>query len=87
MENKGKNIFRQPPKMQIPESMKDKSHYCAHHEHFGHLTNDCRNLYGQAMYTIRKGGLQQYMKKINRTSKMAAQLGPSTGQKDKGVAE
>ena len=46
MENKDKNIFHPPAKMLIPESMKDKNLYCAHHEDFGHLTNDCRNLYG-----------------------------------------
>ena len=32
MENKDKNIFHPPPKMQIPKSMRDKSRYCAHHE-------------------------------------------------------
>ena len=58
MENKDKNIFRRPAKMMIPESMRDKSRYCAHHEDFGHLTNDYRNLYGQVMHTIKKRGLQ-----------------------------
>ena len=57
MENKDKNIFPPPAKMMIPESMGDKSRYYAYHEDFGHLTNDCRNLYGQVMHTIRKGGL------------------------------
>ena len=67
----------------IPKSMRDKSRYCAHHEDFGHLTNDCRNLYGQVMHTIRKGGLQQYVKKINGTPRMAEQPGPSVVQKGK----
>ena len=83
MENKDKNIFRPPAKMMIPKSMRDKSRYCAHHEDFGHLTNDCRNLYGQVMHTIKRGGLQQYVKKINGTPRMAEQLGPSAVQKGK----
>ena len=87
MENKDKNIFRPPPKMLVPESIRDKSRYCARHEDFGHLTKDCRNLYGQVMHTIRKRGLQQYVKKVNRTPKMAEQPGPSTVQKGKGAAE
>ena len=40
LENKDKSIFRPPAKMMIPESMQDKSRYCANHEDFGHLTND-----------------------------------------------
>ena len=87
MENKNKNIFCPPPKMQIPESMRNKSLYCVHHKDFGHLTNDCRNLYRQVMHTIRKGGLQQYMKRVNGAPKMAEQPGSSAGQKNKGVAE
>ena len=57
MENKDKNIFRPPARMMIPESMRDKNHYCAHHEDFGHLTNDCKNLYRHIMFTIKKEGL------------------------------
>ena len=85
MENKDKNIFRPSPKMQIPESMRDKCRYCAHHEDFGHLTNDCRNLYEQVIHIIRKRGLQQYVKKVNETPKMAEQPGPSAVQKGKGA--
>ena len=87
MEKNDKNIFRPPAKMLIPDSIRDKSHYCAHHEDFSHLTNDCRNLYGQAMDNIRKEGLQQYVKKVNGTPKMAEHPGPSTVQKGKSVAE
>ena len=87
MENKDKNVFRPPAKMLILESMRNKRNYCVHHEDFGHLTNDCRNLYRQVMHTIRKGGLQQYVKKVNGTPKMAEQLGPSIVQKGKGVVE
>ena len=87
MENKNKNIFRPLAKMMILESMRDKSRYCAHHEDFGHLTNYCRNLYGQVMHTIKRGGLEQYIKKINRTPRMAEQPGPSAVQKRKNVAE
>ena len=71
MKNKDKSIFFPLAKMMIPESMWDKSRYCAHHEDFGHLTNDCRNLYRQVMFTIKKGGLQQYVKKVNGTLRMA----------------
>ena len=61
--------------MKVLESMKDRIQYCAHHEDFGHLTNDCRNLYEQIMHTIKKGELQQYLKKDNRTLRMAKQPG------------
>ena len=71
MENKDKNIFCPLAKMMIPESMCDKSRYCAHHEDFGHLTNNCKKLYGQVMFTIKRRGLQQYVKKVNGTSRMA----------------
>ena len=57
MENRDKNIFGPPTKIMVLENIRDKSHYYAHHEDFGHLTNDCRNLYGQIMFTIKKGGL------------------------------
>ena len=87
MENKDKNSFRPPAKMMIPESMRDKSCYCVHHEDFGHLINDCRNLYGQVMFTIKRGGLQQYVKKVNGTSRMTEQLGPNAVQKEKAIAE
>ena len=39
------------------------------------------------MHTIKKGRLQQYVKKINGTPKMTEQPGPSAVQKAKGVAE
>ena len=58
MENRDKNISHLPPKIMIPENIRDKSRYCAHHEDFGHLMNDCRNMYGQIMFTIKRGGLQ-----------------------------
>ena len=40
-ENKDKNIFCPSTRMKILERMKDRSRYCAHHEEFGHLKNDC----------------------------------------------
>ena len=83
MENKDKNIFCPPAKMIITESMRDKSCYCVDHEDFGHLTNDCRNLYGKVMFTIKRGGLQQYVKKVNGTPRMAEQPGSSAVQKRK----
>ena len=70
MENRDKNIFCPPAKVMIPENIKDKSRYCAHHEDFGYLTNDSRNLYRQIMFTIQKGRLQQYVKKENGTTRM-----------------
>ena len=87
MENRDKNIFRPLAKIMIPENMRDKSRYYAHHEDFGHLTNDCGNLYGQIMFTIKREGLQQYMKKNNGNPRMVEQLGPSTVQKGKTIAE
>ena len=87
MENREKNIFRPLAKIMVPENMRDKSHYCAHHEDFGHLTNDCRNLYGQVMFTIKSGGLQQYVKKVNGTPRMVKQSGPSAVQKGKAIAK
>ena len=39
MENRDKNIFCPPAKVMVPENMRDKSRYCAHHDNFGHLTN------------------------------------------------
>ena len=87
MENKNKNVFRPPPKMRIPKSMRHKSLYCAHHEDFGHLTSECRNLYGQVMHTIRKDGLLQYVKKVNGVPKMVEQPRPSAEHKSKRVVE
>ena len=57
MKNRDKNIFHPHAKIMVLENMRDKSRYCAHHEDFGHLTNDCRNLYRQIMFTIKRGGL------------------------------
>ena len=39
------------------------------------------------MHTIRKGGLQQYVKKINKTPRMVEQPGLSAVQKGKDVTE
>ena len=86
MENRDKNIFRLPAKIMIPENMRDKSRYCAHHEDFGHLTNHSRNLYRQIMFTKKKGGLQQYVKRDNKTLRMVEQSGPSVVQKGKAIA-
>lgn len=44
--------------------MRDKSSYCAHYEELGHVTNDCNSLYGHIMFTIRRGGLIQYLKML-----------------------
>ena len=58
MENRDKNICCLRAKIMIPENMRDKSRYYAYHKDFGHLTNDCRNLYRQIMFTIKRGRLQ-----------------------------
>ena len=87
MENRDKNIFRPPTKIMIPENMRYQIRYCVHHKDFGHVTNDCRNLYGKIMFTIKKGGLQRYLRIDSRTPKMAEQLGPSTMQKGKTIVE
>ena len=87
MENKDKNIFRPLARMKVPESVNNRSRYYAHHEDFGHLTNDYKNLYGQIMYTIKKEGLQQYLKRDNGTPRMIEQPGHSNMQKGKAIAE
>ena len=69
MENKDKNIFRPPTKMMIPESIRIRVVIVLIMKIF--LTNDCRNLYGQVMFTIKRVGLQQYVKKCNGTLRMA----------------
>ena len=87
METRDKKIFCLPGKIIIPKNIRDKSHYCAHHEDFGHLTNDCKNLYRKIMFTIKRRGLQQYLKKDGGTLRMAEQLGMSPIQKGKIVVE
>ena len=86
MENKDKNIFHPLARMIIPDQYGDKNHYCAHHEDFGHLTNDYRNIYGQIMFTIKKGRLMQYVKKTVMP-KMTDQTNSVSLQKGKEVAE
>ena len=71
----------------IPENIRDKNRYYAHHEDFGHLTNDCRNLYGHIMFTIKRRGLQQYLKKDSGIPRLAEQPGLSTMQKRKAIVE
>ena len=78
MENRDKNIFRPLAKIMIHKNMRDKNRYCAHHKDFGHLKNDCKNLYRKIMFTIKRGGLQQYVKKDSETPRMVEQPGPST---------
>ena len=71
----------------IPENMMDKNCYYAHHEDFGHLTNDCRNLYEQVMCTTKKVGLQPYMKKDNGTMRMVEQPGLNAEEESHNRAE
>lgn len=71
METRDKNIFRPPRRLQILYSMRDKSCYCANYEDYGHITNDCKSLYEQIMFTIKKGGLTQYLKKSCKNTPIA----------------
>ncbi|XP_021801928.1 uncharacterized protein LOC110746041 [Prunus avium] len=59
-ENKGKGIFRTPPTLREPPEKRDRSKTCAHHNDFGHTTNDCRNLRYQVEAMLKKGMLWQY---------------------------
>ena len=39
------------------------------------------------MFAIKRGGLQQYVKKVNGTPRMVEQPGPGAVQKGKAIAE
>ena len=58
IENKTKGIFCSPSKISMPNHMKDKNKYRDFHQDYGHYTTNCRNLYAQVMFLIKKGGLQ-----------------------------
>ena len=43
--------------------MRDKRKYCRFHKDHGHYTEDCKDLKEQIEELIRRGKLQQYVKK------------------------
>ena len=67
--------------------MRDKNHYCAHHEDFGHLINVCKDLYKQITFIIKKGGILQYVTRSHETPKIAEQLSTSNLEKRKTIIE
>ena len=52
-----------PRPLQSPSDARDKRKYCLFHKDHGHYTEDCRDLKEQIKELIRKGKLQQYVKK------------------------
>ncbi|XP_008245956.1 PREDICTED: uncharacterized protein LOC103344108 [Prunus mume] len=59
-ENKDKGIFRTPLTLREPLEKRDRRKTCAHHNDFGHTTNDCRNLKYQVEAMLKKGMVSQY---------------------------
>ncbi|XP_021803037.1 uncharacterized protein LOC110747146 [Prunus avium] len=59
-ENKGKGIFRTPPVIHESPEKRDRNKMCAHHNDFGHITDECRSLRYQVEAMLRKGMLSQY---------------------------
>ncbi|XP_034225507.1 uncharacterized protein LOC117635270 [Prunus dulcis] len=62
-ENKGKGIFRKPPAIRESPKKRDRNKMRAHHNHFGHTTDECRSLRYQVEAMLRKGMLSQYRTK------------------------
>ncbi|XP_076960954.1 uncharacterized protein LOC143637445 [Bidens hawaiensis] len=54
---------RWPRKVEKPGSWKDKSKWCAFHEDFGHLTDDCIALRREISYLLSKGHLKELLGK------------------------
>ena len=52
-----------PRPLQSPPNVRDKRKYCRFHKDHGHYMEDCRDLKEQIEELIRKGKLQQYVKK------------------------
>ncbi|XP_070682894.1 uncharacterized protein [Malus domestica] len=59
-ENKGKGIFRAQIPIRTPLEKQDRNKMCAHHNDFGHTTNDCQSLRNQVEAILKKGMLSQY---------------------------
>ncbi|KAM2403236.1 hypothetical protein ACFX1X_031020 [Malus domestica] len=56
-ENKGKRIFHAPAPIRTPLKKRDRNKMCAHHNDFGHATNDCRSLRNQVEAMLKNGML------------------------------
>ena len=52
-----------PRPLQSSPNMRDKRKYCRFQKDHGHYTEDCRDLKEQIEELIRRGKLQQYVKK------------------------
>ncbi|KAJ0874581.1 putative retrotransposon gag domain, aspartic peptidase domain superfamily [Helianthus annuus] len=67
MQNLGEKA-RWPRKSDKPSGTKDKSKWCAYHEDFGHLTEDCIALRKEIGYLLSKGHLKELLgRKKQRT--------------------
>ncbi|KAJ0592759.1 hypothetical protein HanHA300_Chr03g0088911 [Helianthus annuus] len=60
MQNLGEKA-RWPRKNDKPSGTKDKSKWCAYHEDFGHLTEDCIALRKEIGYLLSKGHLKELL--------------------------
>ena len=60
---------RWPQKVEKSTTWKDKSKWCAYHDDFGHLTEDCIILTNEIVYLINKGYLQEILRIENRDPK------------------
>ena len=52
---------RWPRKTDMPGTTKDKSKWCAYHEDFGHLTDECIALRKEIGYLLSKGYLKELL--------------------------
>ena len=52
-----------PRPLRSSPNMRDKRKYCRFHKDHGHYTEDCRDLKEQIEELIRRGKLQQYVKR------------------------
>ena len=65
-ENKGKGIFRAPAPIRTPLEKQDRNKMCAHHNDFGHATNDCRSLRNQVEAMLKEGDVVTTPRRIKR---------------------
>ena len=52
-----------PRPLHLSPNVRDKRKYCRSHKDHGHYTEDCKDLKEQIEELIRRGKLQQYVKK------------------------
>ena len=60
---KGEHYLNWPRPLHSSPNVNDKNKYCRFHKDHGHNTEDCRDLKEQVEELIRKGKLQNYVKK------------------------